>query len=137
MTSLPRPFVIALLIVAIVSLPAFAGGDADAGRAFFNQKCGGCHALSPDTNHYAPNLNCIIGRAAGSAPFSAYTPDMKALEASGLIWDHQNLDAFLTDPKIFARERLQKPDATILMQVDVAEAAERRNVIAYIESRCR
>ncbi len=134
---MPRPFIIALLTGAIASLPAHAGGDADAGRAFFNQYCGGCHALSSDTNHYAPNLNCIIGRAAASAPFPRYTPDMKALEASGLVWDRQNLDAFLTNPKTFARDRLQNPGAIILMQVKVAEAADRQNVIAYIESQCR
>jgi cytochrome c len=117
--------------------PAKADGESEAGRVFFNANCGGCHSLSPDTNHYAPNLRCILGRAAGSAPFSAYTEDMKTFSARGLIWDAGNLAEFLRDPRAFASAYLGDPDAVIMMQVQVPGEADRRDVIAYLARRCQ
>ncbi len=128
----------AMLAVAIAFVPTVrSGGAADAGRDYYNKRCAQCHALSPDINHYGPNLHCLIGRGAASSPFRAYTSDMKAVSAAGLVWDAENVSAFLVDPVAFTRTYLGKPDAVILMQVTVPTEADRYNLIAYIQSRCR
>lgn len=135
-TSFSQRIYFAIAFCATCST-AIAGSDTESGRSFFNQNCGGCHSLSADTNHYAPNLNCLDGRPAGAAPFPGYSEDMKALAATGLIWNGKALKAFLADPVGFARDRLERPEATILMQVTVPDAADQENVLVYIASRCR
>lgn len=134
-------FVCAVTAAAIIGAAPASGGPADgdpeAGRAPFLKNCGGCHGLSADNNYYGPNLHCVIGRAAGSAPYAGYSETMKAAAASGLVWDPDSIDRYLTDPSEFIADHLGKPDAAVLMQTKVADAAERRNLIAYIGSRCR
>ena len=76
--------------------PAFADGDAAAGKAVFNQ-CKACHQVGPDAkNGVGPVLNGIVGRKAGEAAGYNYSD---ANKSSGITWDEANLRAYLTDPK--------------------------------------
>ena len=132
-----RSLILSTLVALAAPASSHAGGDTEAGRAYFNPNCGGCHSLAPDNNYYAPTLKCIIGGAAAAAAFTAYTDDMKAVRATGLVWTAGNLDVFLTDPKAYIAQHLGKPDPVIMMQVKVAVEADRQNLIAFLESRCR
>ena len=76
--------------------PAFADGDAAAGKAVFNQ-CKACHQVGPDAkNGVGPILNGIVGRKAGEGAGYNYSD---ANKSSGITWDDANLRAYLTDPK--------------------------------------
>ena len=76
--------------------PAFADGDAAAGKAVFNQ-CKACHQVGPEAkNGVGPVLNGIVGRKAGEVAGYNYSD---ANKNSGLTWDDATLRAYLTDPK--------------------------------------
>jgi cytochrome c len=76
-----------------------AAGDAVAGKALFaSLGCASCHAVGPDARSgFGPQLNGIVGRAAGAAPDyqAAYSVAMKK---SGIVWSDQTLTKFLNGP---------------------------------------
>jgi len=66
----------------------------EAGRKLF-ARCAGCHEVGPNAgNIFGPQLNGVLGRKAGGVAGYAYSP---ALKASNLVWDEQNLNAFVRD----------------------------------------
>jgi cytochrome c len=72
-----------------------SGTDAATGQKLFAQ-CASCHAIGPNARGgYAPELNNLFGRRAGSTPDFAYSPAMKA---SGIVWNDRTLATFLHDP---------------------------------------
>src|SRR4051812_15236070 len=89
-------------LVAFVSLIfpggaafAAAAGNADHGKALFQQTCALCHVGGEFTaGGQGPTLDGVVGRKAGATGFS-YTP---ALKNSNLTWDAASLDRFLTNP---------------------------------------
>jgi cytochrome c len=75
---------------------AHAEGDPKAGEALFAKTCGGCHKIGRYARGaFGPELNGIFGRAAGSTSDYVYSSAMKA---SGIIWQHDTLIAFIKDP---------------------------------------
>jgi cytochrome c len=86
-----------LIGLALLGQPllAMAGGDAVRGQALF-KPCASCHQIGPYASAgYGPQLNAIIGRKA------AITMDFKyseAMKKSGIVWNEQNLAAFLRAP---------------------------------------
>lgn len=94
-----------LLTAGLVTLglagAAFAEGDADKGKKVFN-KCKACHAVGDGAkNKVGPQLNGIVGRAAGQAEGFKYSKAMTAKGEEGLVWDEAALSAYLTKPKDF------------------------------------
>lgn len=83
------------LTSATLAAPAFAEGDAKAGKKVF-RKCKACHQLQADKNGTGPNLVNIIGRASGSVEAYGYSD---AMAAANLVWDAETLAAFLAAPK--------------------------------------
>lgn len=81
-----------------------SGTDAATGKKLFAQ-CASCHAIGPNARGgYAPELNNLFGRRAGSTPDFAYSPAMKA---SGIVWDDRTLATFLHDPdKLVPRTKM-------------------------------
>lgn len=74
--------------------PAQAAGESE-GAALFGQHCGSCHTLVPGKPSIAgPNLSGMYGRKAAKGEFR-YSA---ALQASGLVWNRENLDSFLAAP---------------------------------------
>lgn len=66
----------------------------EAGRRLF-ARCAGCHEVGPNAgNIFGPQLNGVLGRAAGGVAGYAYSP---ALKASKLVWDEHSLNAFIRD----------------------------------------
>lgn len=77
---------------------AAAPANLAAGKAAF-QRCVQCHAVGPGASAgYAPQLNGIVGRAAGSTKDYAYSP---ALKNAPFHWTEQNLAGFLHAPADF------------------------------------
>jgi len=85
---------------------------------------GGCHAL--DENRYGPAHRGVFGRKAGSAAGYAYS---SAVAASGVVWSAETLDRWLSDPeKLIPGQK---------MNVSVAAAQDRLDLIAYLQAQSR
>src|SRR6478735_4020924 len=121
-----------LAAVALFALSAtvFAQGDATKGKAAF-AKCGICHQVGPGAKTLVgPELNGVVGRKAASvADYSMYSAGMKKLGEQGFVWDEQNLDKWITDPKAMI------PDSPMSLAFPgIPEAGERADIIAYLKT---
>ena len=95
-------------------------GDATRGKAVFEKRCTGCHALTQDRE--GPHLQGVYGSAAGTVSGFEYSD---ALTKSHIVWDEQTLDRWLTDPQTMV------PGAD--MDFFVAKPDERADVIQYLK----
>ncbi len=95
-------------------------GDATRGKAVFEKRCTGCHAMEADRK--GPRLAGVYGRKAGSVPGFTYSAGLKSL---GLTWNDATLERWLSDPDMVV------PDNN--MSFSVPKADERRNLIAYLK----
>jgi cytochrome c len=86
-----------MLATSLLSTFTHAAGDPEAGAKIFPRLCGGCHQVGESARPgFGPQLNGIIGRAAGTSANYVYSDAMKN---SGLTWDRETLIAYLKDPK--------------------------------------
>src|SRR5438045_2442521 len=110
-----------MLLTAGSSLirPASAQAQAD-GKALFERRCGGCHALDRDKE--GPRLGGVYGRTSGSIDAFHYSD---ALKKAKVVWKEETLDRWLTDT-----EKLV-PDNDMAFHVEKAD--ERREIIAYLK----
>jgi len=125
-------FVSSVLFVAVHSTYA---NDLEAGKSGYVKNCSGCHSTDPTINHYAPNLHCIINRKAGAADFSGYSLDFKEVTAD-LVWTQDFLFEYLKNQKEFIAEKLNAPEAQIMMNLNFPDPDLRTNIIAYLDSLC-
>lgn len=89
--------------------------------------CGSCHTLDKEVTAVGPSLYGVIGRKAGTLQDYRYSP---ALKRSGIVWDKNNLDLFLTDPqKAIPSNRM--PFA------GVTDPQERTKIIEFIQEKFR
>lgn len=93
------PHILTLVFAAALSwqiaLANAAEGDPRRGAKAF-RNCIACHSMSADEHLTGPSLHGVFGRKAGTAPgFRRYSP---ALESSGVVWNAETLDAWITDP---------------------------------------
>lgn len=109
--------------LAAFATPALADGDAAAGEKVFN-KCKACHTLEAGKNKVGPSLHGLIGRAAGSVDGFKYS---KAMQESGLTWNEENLEKFLTKPKDLV-------PGTRMAFAGLKKEDDIENVIAYIKA---
>ena len=72
-------------------------GDPVKGKKVF-KKCVACHSLKEGKNKIGPSLYKLLGRKAGSVEGYKYS---KAMKNSGVVWDEESLDKFLTKPRKF------------------------------------
>ena len=93
-----------------LSLPALAEGDVDKGENDF-KKCKACHMIASDSETIVkggktgPNLYGVIGRTIGSAEDFKYSDGLAAKGEEGLVWDEDELAAFITDPSGYLGSR--------------------------------
>ena len=118
--------VIAAIAVTALSSPVEAGDKANGKELFDN--CAGCHEVGPEAHHgIGPALNGVIAKRAASAVGFNYSPALRDAGASGLVWNEEALDHFLTDPhKVVPGTRMTFPG--------FEEAGERADVIAYLKT---
>ena len=95
--------------------------SAQDGKAIFEKRCTGCHAL--DSNREGPSLRGVVGRPAGQVTGFAYS---KALQSAKVTWDAATLEKWLTDPESVV--------ANNDMAFRVAKAEERTAIIQYLKS---
>jgi len=93
-------------------------GDAQRGKVLY-QNCTSCHSI--DENDIGPKHRGVVGRMAGTAPDYAYS---SALKASGILWDTENLDRWLTNPSALV------PGTKMFFFLK--EAQDRADIIAYL-----
>ena len=84
-----------IIIILIVSIANAA--DPVKGKKVF-KKCVACHSLEEGKNKIGPPLNNLLGRKAGSVDGYKYS---KAMKNSGVVWDEESLDKFITKPRKF------------------------------------
>lgn len=96
-------------------------GDADRGRALFNRRCTGCHAL--DTDREGPHLRGVYLRRAGSVTGFEYS---SAIRNSGITWTEANLNRWLSDT-----DSMVPGNA---MGFAVPRPQERSDLIAFLRS---
>lgn len=98
--------------------------DIDNGKKF-SKKCVACHSFEIDgANKIGPNLYNIHLREIASISNFKYS---KALNTITDIWDNQNLDAFLKNPKKWA-------PGTKMSYVGIKKGEDRANIIKYLQS---
>ena len=131
----------ALTILAASSGMALAAGDAEAGTKVFNQ-CQTCHVVADaDGNVLAgknaktgPNLYGIIGRPAASYEGFKYGEGIQEAAAKGLVWDEENLTAYVQDPTTFLEEVTGNGKAKSKMVFKVKKEDDAANVAAFLAS---
>jgi cytochrome c len=106
------------MLMAVVAF-SDTKGDAVAGRASFEKRCTGCHAL--DRDRVGPRLAGVVGRKAGSVSGFPYSD---AVKKSGVVWNEASLDKWLTDPDSVI------PDSDMAFRLD--SFAERAGIIAFL-----
>ena len=123
-----------LLLGAINPVFAFDGGDAAKGEGVF-KKCMSCHMVGDDAkNRVGPLLNAVFGRAAGTADAYKYGKSIVEAGANGLIWNEEEMFAYLADPKKYLRTRLDNKKAKSKMSFKLKDEQDRKDVIAYIKT---
>ena len=97
-----------------------AEGNTSRGKALFEKRCTGCHALTQ--NHEGPQLKGVYGRTSGSVADYAYS---EALKKARIVWDDHSLGKWLTDPDALV------PNNN--MDFLVSNPQERRDLISYLK----
>ena len=90
------------------------------GKALFEKRCGGCHALDRDKE--GPRLHGVYGRTAGSIDSFQYS---EALKKSKVVWAEDTLERWLADTEALV------PDNDMTFRVEKAD--ERREIIAFLK----
>lgn len=122
-----------LKTIAVLGFAAFAGAtsaladDPEAGKKVF-AKCAACHAVGEGAkNRVGPHLNDVIGRKAGGIQDYKYSKAMSEAGAGGLVWDEDNLKAYLANPRGLVK-------GTKMAFAGLKSEDDLSNVIAYLET---
>ncbi len=100
--------------------------DLARGERLFKE-CLKCHAIRPGEVKIGPSLAGVVGRRPGSVPGFGYSQDMINFGASGIVWNPDNLDRFLTKPRgVIA--------GTKMVFEGFRRTADRDDVIAYLST---
>ena len=121
---------------ALLASPAFAQ-DAAKGEAEF-KKCKACHAIIADDgtaiqkgDKTGPNLYGVVGRPVAGLDYG-YGESIKAVGATGAVWDEAMLAAYLADPAAWLKE--QTGDAAAKSKMSFKLAKGGADVAAYLAS---
>ncbi len=112
------------VVMAGLSAPAFAAGDAANGAKVF-KKCKACHVVDSPKKKVGPSLQNVLNRQPGSVGGFKYSSAMSDFGA-GNVWDAATLDAFLTKPKALVK-------GTKMSFPGLKKAQDRADVIAYLQ----
>ena len=94
-------------------------GDPIRGKAVFEKRCTGCHAMTHDRE--GPRLAGVYGRTSGEVAGFAYSPELKKAH---IVWSDKTLDSWLTDPDTLV------PGNN--MEFRVIKPQERRDLIRFL-----
>ncbi len=125
---------------AMLATGAFADGHVAEGEKLTAKRCKACHMIVDGDNvilkggKVGPNLWGIIGRAAGSEEGFKYGKSLAAAGEKGLIWDEEQLAAYIGDPKKYLRTYLDDKKAKSKMTFKLKKDDQRNAVAAYLAS---
>ena len=109
-----------------LSAPATAAGNPANGEKLF-KKCAACHSLEEGTKKVGPSLYKIFGATPGQVPKFRYSKGLVEYGQTGVVWDAEALDAWLTKPKdVVKRTKMAFPG--------FKKAEDRADMIAYLKS---
>jgi cytochrome c len=113
-----------LFALPLFSLPEVYADEISEGRDFFLQRCIACHAFT--CNKDGPKLGGLFGRKVAMAKdYDGYT---QGLRNSDIVWTGATLDNFFKNPgKLF-------PESTMATTGFIEDAAQRRKLIAFLET---
>jgi len=127
MWKFPRLSAALAVVFALSAGQAEAGGDPAKGERVY-KKCKACHAIGEGAkNRVGPQLNAVVGRAAGSIPGYRYSKAMREAGDAGLVWTTEALDDYLAAPKAFLK-------GTKMAFPGLKKATDRENLIAYLHA---
>lgn len=88
----------AIAVVLMCVASGVKAADDDAGHAQFLKSCGTCHSAEAGAElRQGPNLHTVFGRKAGTLQeFPDYSDALKKAGASGLVWNEETLDKWIT-----------------------------------------
>jgi len=86
--------VVGIIIVILIFSVANADDPVNGKKVF--KKCVACHSLQEGKNKIGPSLYNLLDRKAGLVEGYKYS---KAMKSSGVVWDEESLDEFLTKPR--------------------------------------
>jgi cytochrome c len=95
-------------------------GDPERGKALFEKRCTGCHALTQ--NREGPKLQGVYGRPSGSVEGFAYSA---ALKKAQIVWDETSLEKWLADPDAF----ISGNEMDFLISIP----QERRDLVSFLK----
>ncbi|WP_406870159.1 cytochrome C [Thioclava sp. 'Guangxiensis'] len=117
--------------------PVFAQ-DAAKGESDF-RTCRSCHAITaPDGSaivkggKVGPNLYGVIGRKVGSLAGFRYKDGLKSLGDQGLVWTKAELEAYITDPTGWLREKTG--DSSARSGMTYKAKSGQADIAVYLES---
>lgn len=114
-----------LLLASLQAVVAVRAGtvsnDVAAGRALYQNKCGGCHSV--DTNRIGPRHRNVVGRSVASVQDYDYSPALRKL---GGTWTSVRLDQWLSGTQKMA------PGSKMYLELD--DSVERQRIITYLQS---
>lgn len=126
--------------LAAAPVAALAEGDAAKGEKIFN-RCKTCHMVGDKAkNRVGPQLNGIVGRAAGTVEKYRYSKLNQAAGAAGLVWTEENLLAYLPNASKFLKSWLEengakdKAKGRSKMVFALKKEQDRKDVIAYLKT---
>lgn len=102
-----------------------AVGDAMRGKIVY-RKCKACHTVDKGgPSRIGPNLHGVVGRRAGAVEEFKYSDALTERAESGLVWDAENLDGYLHNPRKFLK-------GGTMMFSGLRKEQDRLDVIAYM-----
>ncbi|MBT9385548.1 c-type cytochrome [Pseudooceanicola sp. CBS1P-1] len=129
--SLYAAALLSLLAGHALAQPA---GDPEAGKRLFN-RCKACHSIVSPTKTYVlggrtgPDLYGVIGHQAGARDDFRYGDDLKEAGEKGLVWNTENIQDYLKDPRGFISDQLGRK-ARVKMTFKLAK--DQADVAAYL-----
>lgn len=113
-------------VVKEVSLAELLAGASASSGERVAKKCAACHTFDQGgANKIGPNLWSLVGRHAASASGFKYS---SAMSGSGLTWDYETLNAFLTKPKNVV-------PGTAMSFAGIKKPKDRANLLAWISEK--
>lgn len=125
-----------IIAVLAMSSAALAEGDAAAGEKTF-KKCTACHSIVGADGtaivkggKIGPNLFGVVGRAVASVADFKYGDGIKALGATGAVWDEAGIAAYVADPTAYLKDKTGDAAAKSMMAFKLPKGGE--DVAAYL-----
>ena len=109
------------LVFLALSGATVPAADAEHGKVLFGA-CAACHSERPDA--LGPSLKGVVGRKSAALEDFRYSSAMKRAQ---LIWDEDNLRAYLKDPQA-------KVKGNRMPYSGIADASDVADLIAYLKA---